>query len=234
MTMSTRTVRLFLKPLVFAASLAPLVLDAWTVVRRFPDPHPYRLLVTDTGVWTLWFICFTLVLTPVRRLTSWHWLAMFRRMLGLFAFFYATLHTLIYIGYYRIAELDPAVGLVSIAAVAELTSSTARDIISKPFLAIGLAALVVMVPLAATSTSGMIRRLGGRSWRRLHRLVYAAAILSLLHHWWPLADRFRIDTYALLIVLSLAARVAWAVHSRLPRMPGSARSPVETPRATPI
>ena len=232
--MPTRTARFVLKPIVFAASLAPLALDAWTMVRRFPDPHPYRMLVTDTGVWTLWFIGFTLALTPLRRLTSWHWLTMFRRMFGLFAFFYATLHTLVYLAYYPVAELDPSIGLMSVAGVAGVTSLAVRDIFGKPFLAIGVAAVAVMAPLAATSTSGMIRRLGGRSWRRLHRLVYAAAILSLLHHWWPLGDRFRVDGYTLLIGLSLAYRAARAASSMWSRTPASplTHSAIDPTRAT--
>lgn len=172
-------------------------------------PHAYRIIIQDTGKWTLWFISFTLMLTPLRRMTSAHGLVRYRRMVGLFAFFYAAIHTLIYVVFDRVAGLDLPAGGHAWPTIGALTVSTVRDIWNKPFLATGFIAFVLMVPLALTSTSGMIRRLGGATWRRLHRLIYVVAIASLLHHWWPLNDRFRVDRFGVLIGLSLAARAPW-------------------------
>jgi sulfoxide reductase heme-binding subunit YedZ len=140
-------------------------------------------------------------------------------MLGLFAFFYGTIHFLTYLLFDRFSWLDFPNGLVSWTAAADFTRSTGRDILARPFLAIGFAAFLVMAPLAVTSTPGMIRRLGGRRWRRLHRFVYVAAVTGLLHHWWPLADRLRLDAYGLFIGTSIAFRIYWARMRTSPSAP---------------
>jgi sulfoxide reductase heme-binding subunit YedZ len=215
MIMSAHTRRTVLKLAVFIASLSPLALDVFAFVGHHLGRDPYRAVIRDTGVWSLWFLCFTLALTPLRRATAWHELVRFRRMLGLFAFFYGTVHTLAYVVFDRVAGLALPDGLVSWSAAAELTASTARDVWEKPFLAIGLAAFVAMVPLAATSTSEMIRRVGGQRWRQLHRLVYAVAVGSLIHHWWPLPDRLRVDIYGLLIGASFLFRIGWAYRGSM-------------------
>lgn len=198
-----------LNPALFIGALAPLALDAWAFRHHQLGADPFKALIRDTGVWSLWFLAFTLALTPVRRLAGLSSLAPLRRTLGLWAFFYASIHTLAYVVFDRLAGLDLSgnAGAIVIA----LTASTARDVWDKPFLLIGAGAFVAMVPLAATSTSAMSRRLGGRRWRMLHRLVYVVAIASLLHHWWPLADRFHvIDRFGLMIVGALGLRVVWA------------------------
>jgi sulfoxide reductase heme-binding subunit YedZ len=209
-----------LKPVVFVAALAPLVFDAWTVYEHQAS-HAYRALIDDTGTWTIWFVAFTLALTPLRRLTSWTWVASYRRMVGLFAFFYGSLHALIYLVLDRVAALDPSIDLVSAAAAGEVIASTIGDVVDKPFLLIGVLAFVAMIPLAVTSPGGIARRLGGRRWRRLHRLVYVVAIGGLLHHWWPLRDRFSVDRYGVLIAVLLVSRIVWVMsawrQSRPPR-----------------
>lgn len=203
------------KPAVFAACLSPMVFEAIDAYHHRLGNDPYRSIIRDTGVWSLWLLCCVLALTPARRLTSWTWLTMFRRMLGLFAFFYGALHTLTYLLFDRFAGLDFSGSPGAFSMMAALTADTVRDVASKPFLLIGTAAFAAMVPLAATSTPGMIRRVGGRRWRRLHRAVYAVAVLSLLHHWWPLADRFHVlDRYAILIVPALAYRAWWGWRHR--------------------
>jgi methionine sulfoxide reductase heme-binding subunit len=181
-----------LKPLVFAAALAPA---AWLVVGLLTDrlgANPVEAMTHETGTWTLRFLVLTLAVTPVRRLTGWNGLVRYRRMLGLFAFFYATLHALIY------------VWLDQFFDVAEI----ARDIVKRPFITAGVAAFVLMVPLAVTSTAGWIRRLGGRQWQRLHRLVYVAAIAGVLHYWWLVRlDTLRPLVYAAIIGALLAVRL---------------------------
>jgi methionine sulfoxide reductase heme-binding subunit len=181
-----------LKPLVFAASLAPA---AWLVVGLVTDrlgANPVEAMTHETGTWTLRFLVLTLAVTPVRRLTGWNSLVRYRRMLGLFAFFYATLHALIY------------VWLDQFFDVAEI----ARDIVKRPFITAGVTAFVLMVPLAVTSTAGWIRRLGGRQWQRLHRLVYVAAIAGVLHYWWLVRlDTLRPLVYAAIIGALLAVRL---------------------------
>lgn len=209
------TVRVVLKPAVFIACLTPVAFEVTDFVHHQLGNDPYRSIIRDTGAWSLWLLGFTLALTPVRRITSWNSVAMFRRMLGLFAFFYAALHTLTYVVFDRFAGLEYAGHPGALSILAMLVSYTGQDIAHKAFLLIGTAAFMAMLPLAATSTPGMIRRVGGRQWRWLHRAVYPVAMLSLLHHWWPLADRFRVvDRYAVVIVPSLAFRVWWGRRRR--------------------
>jgi sulfoxide reductase heme-binding subunit YedZ len=211
-----------LKSAIVVAGVSPIAFDISAFLRHRLGPDPYRALITDSGVWCLWFLAFTLGATPLRRLTWLAAVATFRRTLGLLAFFYATLHGALYVVFDRYAALDDD-GRVASTAMA-LTISTARDIATKPFLAIGLVAFAAMVPLAVTSTRAMARRLGGKRWRMLHRLMYGVAIAGLLHHWWPLADRFHLaDRFALVIVPSLLLRVLWSQRSTIARRASEAR-----------
>jgi len=224
---STPTTRRVLKSAVFIASLSPFLFDACSALTGRLGPHAYRVIIQDTGKWSLWFITLTLALTPLRRLTSAHGLVRYRRMVGLFAFFYGAMHTLTYVVFDRVAGLDLPLDSDASSTIGALTVSTVHDIWDKPFLAIGVAAFVLMVPLAGTSTSGMIRRLGGTTWRRLHRLIYVVAIASLLHHWWPLTDHFRVDRFGVLIGISLVARgVVWLRARRHTSVGVSARERV--------
>jgi sulfoxide reductase heme-binding subunit YedZ len=207
MQVSSRVVRFGLKPLVFVASLAPAAYLTWAVANNELGVDPYRSATRETGAWTLRFLCLTLAVTPFRRLTQWHLVITFRRMLGLFAFFYGAVHFLTYVIFDRFASLDFRNGLVSWATIGDLTTSTGGDIVKRPFLAIGLGALMVMAPLAVTSTAAMIRRLGARRWQRLHRFVYVTTIAGLVHHWWPLSDRLRLDSYGAIVGALLAYRI---------------------------
>ena len=171
---STVWVRRALKPAVFLASLGPAI---WLVVRGFQGElgvNPVETVTNDTGIWTLRFIVLTLAVTPVRWLTGWNPVALFRRMLGLFAFFYGTLHFLTYF------ILDHSLELAGVW----------DDVVKRPYITAGFTAFILMVPLALTSTHGWIRRLGGHRWNRLHQLVYITGIGAVLHYLW----KVKLDT----------------------------------------
>jgi sulfoxide reductase heme-binding subunit YedZ len=189
---SDRIVR-FVKPVLFFACLLPLMLLVWAVVDGSIGPNPVEAITHGTGDWALRLLLMTLAVTPLRRLTGWTWLTRLRRMLGLYAFFYAVLHFTTYLW------LDQFFDWQAILA----------DIAKRPYISVGFAALVLMVPLAVTSTRGWIRRLGPR-WQRLHRLVYAVGILGVLHYLWLVrADLLEPAIYGLVLAVLLAARLPW-------------------------
>jgi sulfoxide reductase heme-binding subunit YedZ len=157
----------FTKFLVFVNALVPLALLLWDGYHHRLGANPPEFATRATGVLALVFLLVTLLVTPLRRLTGANWLAKFRRMLGLFAFFYACLHLLAY----------------SLFDKAFAVSEIARDVAARPFITVGMASFLLLVPLALTSTAGMIRRLGGRRWSRLHKLTYVAAAGGVLHYW---------------------------------------------------
>jgi len=209
--LNDRTVRFVLKPLVFVAALGPVAWLVWAAATGNLSANPLSDLTNETGVWTLRFLCITLAITPLRRLTGWNALIRFRRMAGLFAFFYGTLHFLTYAIVDRFAGLDFPDGIVALSTVRNLAHSVAEDIGKRPFITLGFSAWTLMVPLAVTSTAGMIRRLGGKRWNRLHRLVYVSATLGVVHYWWLVkADVSRPETYAAIVATLLIFRVAWA------------------------
>jgi sulfoxide reductase heme-binding subunit YedZ len=195
--------RRFWTPLVFVASLSPVAFMVWYVLMNL-TVDPFNAIVRSTGFWSLRFLCLTLAITPLRWLTGWHSLVKFRRMMGLFAFFYGTVHTAAYVVFDRAAGLDESIRGVPLAAVAHTLSAIGADL-RRPFFAVGLIALVLMAPLAATSTVGMIRRLGGRRWQALHRLVYPAAVAGILHTYWPLTPRS--PRYALILCIIFLLRL---------------------------
>ncbi len=193
--------RLPLKPAAFLLALTPAAWLVWAAATDRLGANPIDAITDETGTWTLRLLVATLAVTPVRRLTGWSELASVRRLLGLFAFFYGTLHVLTYVW------LDQ---FFDVAAIL-------KDIGKRPFITAGFTAFIVMVPLAATSTAGMVRRLGGRAWRRLHRLAYLAALAGVVHYWWLVkADIRRPLAYALIVAALLALRTwwAWAPRSR--------------------
>ncbi len=200
-----------LKPAVFIAALGPLAWLIWAAFTGNLSANPLSDLTNETGVWTLRFLCITLAITPLRRLTGWNGVIRFRRMTGLFAFFYGTLHFLTYMIVDRFAGLDFPDGFVAWSTVRNLARSVGEDIYKRPFITIGFTALMLMVPLAATSTAGMIRRLGGKRWNRLHRLVYVSATAGVVHYWWLVkADIRQPAAYALAVGLLLAFRAWWS------------------------
>ncbi|HYM25477.1 MAG TPA: protein-methionine-sulfoxide reductase heme-binding subunit MsrQ [Vicinamibacterales bacterium] len=199
------------KPLVFLASLGPVAWLVWAAFTGNLSANPLSDITNETGVWTLRFLCITLAITPLRRVTGWNAAIRFRRMAGLFAFFFGTLHFLTYVIVDRFAGLDPDSRSAVWVTLQSLSASVVDDIGKRPFITIGFLAWTTMVPLALTSTAGMIRRLGGKGWNRLHRLVYATAALGVIHYWWLVkADVSRPRTYALAVAVLLAARLYWA------------------------
>ena len=161
------------KPALFVLCLVPLVYLLWAAFTNHLGANPAQALSRRTGDWTLRFLCFTLAVTPLRQLTGAAELVRFRRMLGLYAFFYATLHLLAY------AWFDMGFDWGDIV----------HDIPKRPFVLAGFAAFVLMIPLAATSFNRAMKALGGRRWKALHRLVYAVAVIALLHFWWMRAGK---------------------------------------------
>ena len=187
-------IRLVWKPLVFLACLVPFALVAGDLfgVTGSLGANPVEEILDRFGNWGLRFVMITLAVTPLRQLSGWNWLARFRRMLGLFTFFYVLMHFLTWL------VLDQGL----------LLSAIAEDIVKRPFITIGVLALVLLIALAVTSTSGMRRRLG-RRWQSLHNAVYLIAILGVWHFWWQV----KLDTaeplvYATILVVLLGWR-AW-------------------------
>src|ERR1041384_211779 len=156
------------KPVVFLACLGPLARLGWKAYKGLLGANPIEVITHSTGDWILIFLLVTLAVTPVRRVTGQIWLIRYRRMFGLFAFFYACLHFTTYIW------LDKFFNLHEMLA----------DIVKRKFITIGLKAFMLLIPLAVTSTTGWIRRLGGQRWRALHRFIYASAIAGVIHYLW--------------------------------------------------
>jgi len=234
---SNQVIRWILKPAIFLASLGPAAWLVWALGGMFGyweppsglSPNPLSDITNETGVWTLRFLCLTLFVTPLRRLTGWNAVIRFRRMTGLFAFFYGSLHFLIYSIADRLLSLiDFPDGVLSSDTARRWAAAIGEDIYKRPFITVGFTALMLMLPLALTSTAGMIRRLGGKRWQALHRLVYASAIAGVVHYWWLVkADISRPRNYAVIVGVLLLFRVVWA------RRRARKASPVHAPAVTP-
>jgi len=207
-----RAVRFGLKPLLFVASLAPAGWLVWAILTGNLSANPLSDLTNETGIWALRFVCVTLAITPLRRITGWNQAIRFRRMAGLFAFFYGTLHFLTYIVVDRFASLvDFPDGYIAWSTARHLAAAIWEDIAKRPYITIGFSAWLTMLPLTLTSTAGMIRRLGGRAWNRLHKLVYATGVLVVVHYWWLVkADISRPAAYGVVVALLLGTRLYWA------------------------
>lgn len=176
-----------------AAALVPLAVLAAGALRGQLGANPIETVEHRTGDWTLRFLLAALAVTPLRRFSGWNGVIRFRRTLGLIAYGYACVHFLAYVG------LDEGLDLPSIA----------DDILKRPYVTVGFTALCLLTPLAFTSTAGWIRRLGGRRWNALHRLIYVAGAAAILHYLWEVkGDQLTPVYYALVLVLLLALRVA--------------------------
>jgi len=190
-----------LKAIVFLLALVPLARLA-TGALFFPDwlgANPAEFITRSLGDWTLRFLLITLAVTPVRKLSGWHWLANLRRMLGLYAFFYGLVHLSSYVAF------DHVFDVVAIL----------KDIVKRPFITVGFTALVLLVPLAITSTNRMVQRLGAKRWLALHRLVYVIAPLGVLHFWWMVKrDITEPAIYGLVLAVLLGYRVAVKLKDR--------------------
>jgi sulfoxide reductase heme-binding subunit YedZ len=224
---SQSSIRWILKPLAFIAALLPFAWLIWAALTNNLSVNPLSDITLHTGDWAIRFICITLVISPLRQLTGWHWLIKFRRMAGLFAFFYGTTHFLIYVIADRFAGLDFPNGIVSFTTVRSLVASVGEDIYKRPFITIGFLTWLLMAPLALTSTAGMIRRLGGKRWQALHRVIYVVAITAVIHYWWLVKIDIRPPLrYAIVVGVLLGARMIRASlrarHVTGPRVPAAA------------
>jgi sulfoxide reductase heme-binding subunit YedZ len=208
----TRRGRVALKALVWAACLGPLAVLGYRALTGDLTANPISFITYWLGDWTLRILLTSLAMTPLRILFRWSWPVTLRRLLGLFAFFYAALHFSVWL------VLDHFFAWKQMGA----------DIVKRPYITVGMTALVLMIPLAATSTAGAIRRLGGARWQWLHRLVYVIGVCAVLHYLW-LAKKANPDPYyyAAALVLLLTIRAGDWVRRRVARM-----SPSPRPRDT--
>lgn len=184
------------KPVVFLACLIPLALLGWKAYSGGLGANPIEVITHATGDWTIRFLLITLSITPIRKLTGQLWLIRYRRMFGLFAFFYGTLHFLTYIWLDKFFDLHEML----------------HDVAKRRFITVGFTGFVLLIPLALTSTTGWIRRLGGKRWQALHRLIYCSAIAGVIHYWWLVkADIHLPLEYAVILAVLLGYRITvWA------------------------
>ncbi len=198
-----------LKVLLFLACLTPAVLLA--IKLRNPielGPNPVEMLEHTTGDWAIWFLLTTLSITPLRKLLNFPKLILFRRMLGLFAFFYALSHFTIFLYY------DNAFDWAALL----------KDLTKRPFIMVGFSALVLLTPLAITSTTGWIRRLGGKNWQRLHRLIYVASALAVIHFYWLVKSDVREPLlYGGIWAVLMLFRLWTSLSKRMKRAPAPVR-----------
>ncbi len=189
------------KPILFLLCLLPLAYlaaGAFAVAGLGLGANPVEKLLHELGRWGLKFLLLTLSVTPLRRWTGWNWLIGYRRMLGLFSFFYIVLHFTVY------AVLDQGLDIKAIG----------EDILKRPYITLGMAGLLMLVPLAITSTKGWMRRLG-RRWQKLHRLVYVIAIVGVWHFYWQVKlDTLDPTLYALVLAVLLGTRLYYAQTAR--------------------
>jgi len=192
----------FYKALIAVNALIPLALLLIDAYRGRLGANPIEFFLRTTGVLTLVFLLITLAVTPLRKISGWNSLIKYRRMLGLFAFFYGCLHLVTY------SIFDKSLGLGAIA----------DDVAQRPFIAVGMAAFVMMIPLAVTSTNGMVKRLGGKNWARLHKLTYVAAILGVIHFWMIVkSDIFYPTLFGLVLAGLFSIRWFWPKRSVVKR-----------------
>ena len=200
----------FAKLVLFINGLVPLTLLLWDVYRRQVGANPLEFVTRTTGMLTLIFLLISLAVTPARRISGLNWLIKFRRMLGVFAFFYGSLHLMTYLAFDRFFHL----------------LTVPADVAKRPFIAIGMTAFFLMLPLAITSTNRMVKRLGGKRWARLHRVVYLAGILGVLHYYMLVKSDVRLPlTFAFLLFLLLGFRIFAKYYSGQPHLSGSSIVP---------
>jgi sulfoxide reductase heme-binding subunit YedZ len=190
-----------LKGVLFVLALLPFVrLIAFGFLDRL-GANPIEFITRNTGDWTLYFLCITLAVTPLRRLTGWNWLIRLRRMLGLFSFFYVVLHFMTFFWFDHFFDVE----------------EMWRDVLKRPFITVGFIAFVLLIPLAATSTNAMVRRLGAKRWLWLHRLMYLILPLGILHFWWMKAGKNLLAQpilFATIVTILLLLRMFFKFQSR--------------------
>ena len=188
------------KPALFLLALLPLARIVYMVASG-QVVEPLEFITRGTGDWTLYMLCITLAVTPLRRLTGWNQLARYRRMAGLFTFFYALLHFTAFLWFDHFFDIGAMLA----------------DVVKRPFITVGFLAFLLLIPLAATSTNAMVRRLGGKRWSALHKLVYLIAPLGILHFWWMKAGKSDFAepiATGIIVAVLLGLRVLWRWRTR--------------------
>ena len=202
----------YFKPVIFLACLAPLASLAWRAFHAELGANPIEAITHSTGTCTLVFLLITLSVTPLRKLTRQYWLINLRRMFGLFAFFYGCLHLTTYVWLDKFFDLHEMLA----------------DIAKRRFITAGLAGFVLMIPLALTSTKGWIRRLGGKRWQALHRLIYLSAAAGVVHYIWLVKADLRSPLrYAFVLLVLLTYRIVASIASRTKAGAGVAATKIE-------
>ena len=185
-----------IKAAIFLLALVPLARMVYlTLTGQLVEPLEF--ITRGTGDWTLYFLCFTLAVTPLRKLSKWNWLIKLRRMLGLYMFFYGFLHFMTFLWFDHFFDVQ----------------EMWKDVLKRPFITVGFIAFVLLIPLAVTSTNAMVKRLGGKRWQWLHRLVYVIAPLAILHFWWMKAGKHNFTQpiiFGVILGSLLLMRVYWA------------------------
>ncbi len=188
------------KPLAFAAALVPAAALVVNFYRENLTANPGDYITDQTGTWTIAFLVITLTVTPLRRWTGWNELVKLRRMFGLFAFFYATLHMLTWVVFINFFDVEMMIA----------------DVVKRPFITVGMTVFLILLALSLTSNRFAVRRLG-RKWQTLHRLSYVAAVGGVIHFWWLVkADTTEPIRWALAVSVLLGVRAWWAFHKRTP------------------
>ena len=202
MTRMTRKRIAVVKSIVWVACLAPLFRLVWKGLAGSLGANPIEFITLSTGTWTLVCLLTTLAITPLRRLTGQSWLIRLRRLAGLFAFFYGTLHFITYIWLDKFFDVPDMI----------------KDVTKRPFITAGFLAFLLLIPLAVTSTAGAIRRMGGRKWQLLHRLIYISGVSAAVHFWWKVkADVREPAIYAAVLAVLLSIRLVFLIHAKLSR-----------------
>jgi len=197
----------FAKLLILINGAVPLALLVWDQSHHRLGANPQNFLILTTGMMTLIFLVLTMAVTPLRKVTGWNWLIQFRRMLGLYAFFYGCLHFLCFF------SLDRGFSV----------SSTLTEMVKRKYLIVGSTALLVMLPLAITSTNAMIKRLGGKRWRALHRLAYVAAVCGVIHFYMQVKADVRLPLmFATVLAVLLGYRLMEYWRRPKPMIPAPA------------
>jgi sulfoxide reductase heme-binding subunit YedZ len=185
-----------LKAALFVLALLPFLRMAWLTAAGVPV-DPVEFLTHGSGDWALYLLCATLAITPLRRLTGWNWVVRLRRMVGLFTFFYAFMHFITFLWFDHFFDV----------------AAMWKDVLKRPFITVGFAAFVLLIPLAVTSTNAMIRRLG-RNWALLHKAIYVIAPLAILHYWWMKAGKHNFEqpiVWGSVVGVLLLLRVWWSL-----------------------
>jgi len=202
----------YFKPVLFLACLAPVGMLVWRGFHAGLGANPIEFITHATGDWTMRFLLITLVITPLRRLARQYWLIGWRRMLGLFAFFYGTLHLMTWLWLDKFFDVH------------EMWA----DIVKRRFITAGMTAFALMIPLAVTSTRWAIRKLGGKRWQMLHRLIYASAAAGVIHYIWLVkADLRKPLEYAAILAVLLGYRIVVWLAARAKKVPTTATAKIE-------